>query len=84
MLHGVTLGLSSNNSSILETDSRDPGTETGSLETELRVHRIHDSLEVGLQMPAGPSQGGPGGSNHYFQDLLPYYLTDLFSSMLTN
>ena len=30
--------------------SRDPETETGSLENEKTVHRIHDTLEKGLQM----------------------------------
>ena len=38
-----------NNSRIPETDSRDPESETGSLETEKRVHRIQDTLETGLQ-----------------------------------
>ena len=40
---------SNNNSRIPETDSGDPGTETGSLETELRVHRIHGTVETGSQ-----------------------------------
>ena len=31
----------------LKPDSRDPETETGSLETEKRVHRIHGSLDTG-------------------------------------
>ena len=43
---------------IPETDSRDPGTETGSLETEKRVHRIHGTLETGLHKDA-PQPGGP-------------------------
>ena len=34
----------------LKTDSRDPDTETGNLETEMRVHRIHGTLETGLHM----------------------------------
>ena len=40
---------SDSNPRIHETDSRGPETETESLETELRVHRIHDTLETGLQ-----------------------------------
>ena len=32
----------------LKPDSGDPETETGSLETEKRVHRIHGTLETGL------------------------------------
>ena len=46
----------------LEPDSRDPGTETGNLETEKRVHRIHGTLTTGLQkdaLQAVPPQGGP-------------------------
>ena len=38
-----------NNSRILETDSRGPETEAGGLEIELRVHRIPDTVEPGLQ-----------------------------------
>ena len=34
----------------LKPDSRDPETETGNLEIESRVHRIHDALETGLHM----------------------------------
>ena len=34
----------------LETDSRDPETETRSLETEKSEHRIHHTLERGLQI----------------------------------
>ena len=41
-------GPSNNNSRASETDSRDP--ETGNLETEKRVHRIHGALETGLYM----------------------------------
>ena len=37
------------NSGIPENDSRDPETELGSVETELGVQRIHDTLEAGLQ-----------------------------------
>ena len=49
----------------LKPDSRDPETETGNPETEKKVHRIHDTLEKGLQMitddasqPGGPLKGG--------------------------
>ena len=38
---GWFLGLGNNNSRIPETGSRDPETEPGSLETELRVHMAH-------------------------------------------
>ena len=45
-------GLTNNNSRILETVSRNLDTETGSFETESRVHGIHDTLEDGLsRMP---------------------------------
>ena len=46
----------------LKPDSRDPETETGSLEIEKRVHRIHETLETGLHkdplQPGGPLKGG--------------------------
>ena len=46
----------------LKPDSRDPETETGNLETEKRVHRIHGTLEAGLHkdapQPGGPLKGG--------------------------
>ena len=46
----------------LKPDSRDPETETGKLETEKRVHRIHGTLETGLHkdasQPGGPHKGG--------------------------
>ena len=46
----------------LKPDSRDPETETGNLETEKRVHRIHGTLETGLHkdasQPGGPHKGG--------------------------
>ena len=35
---------------IPETDSRGPEAKAGSLDTELGVHRMHDTLEAGLQM----------------------------------
>ena len=48
----------------LETDPRDPDTETGNLETEKRVHRIHDTLAMGLHMilrgPLAPTRGAGG------------------------
>ena len=46
----------------LKPDSRDPETETGNLETEKRVHRIHGTLQTGLhRMPRSlvAPQGGP-------------------------
>ena len=54
--------LSNINPGSLKPDSRDPETETGKLETEKRVHRIHGTLETGLQkdasQPGGPLNGG--------------------------
>ena len=48
----------------LKPDPRDPETETGSLEIEKRVHRIHDTLEAALHMIlrglVAPSRGGGG------------------------
>ena len=43
-------GLGNNKSRIRETDSRDPETEIANLEIELRVCRIHDTMEAGLQI----------------------------------
>ena len=40
-----SLGPSNNNSRIPESDSIDPEVETGNLETEKSVHRIHGTLE---------------------------------------
>ena len=52
----------------LKHDSRDPETETGNLETEKRVHRIHGTLETGLHMIprslVAPSRGAGGLSYH--------------------
>ena len=46
----------------LKPDSRDPEIETGNLEIEKRVHRIHGTLETGLHkdapQPGGPHKGG--------------------------
>ena len=42
-------GLHYSNSRIHETESRGPETEPGNLETDLTVHRIHDTLQTGLQ-----------------------------------
>ena len=48
----------------LKPDSRDPETETGNPENEKRVHRIHDTLETGLQRIlrslVAPSRGAGG------------------------
>lgn len=38
-------GPSNHNPRIPETDSREPETCIGTLETELRVHKMHDTLE---------------------------------------
>ena len=43
-------GPSNNNSRIPQIDSRDPETKTASLETEKRVHTIHDTWETGSQI----------------------------------
>ena len=49
---------------FLKPDSRDPATEIGNLETEKRVHRIHDTLETGLQIIprslVAPTRGAGG------------------------
>ena len=56
--------LSNTNPGSLKPDSRDPETETWNLETEKRVHRIHDTLETGLHMMprslVAPSRGAGG------------------------
>ena len=44
-----SLGPSSNNSRIPASDSKEPETESGNLEFEKRVHRIHGTPETGLQ-----------------------------------
>ena len=48
----------------LKPESRDPETETGNLETEKRVHRIHGTLEPGLDMIprslVAPTRGAGG------------------------
>ena len=66
-----SVGPGNNNSRIPEADSRDPETEIGSPETEKRVHRMHGSLETGLQMIprslVAPT-GGAGG----FHELIIY------------
>ena len=46
--------LVTNNPGSLKPDSRDPETETGKLETEKRVHRIHGTLETGLPLRLTP------------------------------
>ena len=46
---GFIPGRTYKNSRIPETNSKALETETGSLETEFAVHRIHDTLELGLQ-----------------------------------
>ena len=54
--------LSNTNPGSLRPDSRDPETETGNLETEKGVDRIHGTLETGLHkdpsQPGGPHKGG--------------------------
>ena len=54
--------LSNTNPGSLKPDSRDPETETGSLEIEKRVLWIHGTLETGLHkdpsQPGGPHKGG--------------------------
>ena len=64
---GTSRALSNTNPGSLKPDSRDPETETGNLETEKRVHRIHDTLETGLhRIPrslVAPSRGAGGLKN---------------------
>ena len=57
---GAGGSLVTNNPGSLKPDSRDPETETGSLEIEKRVHRIHGTLETGLHKDAS-QHGGPTG-----------------------
>ena len=45
--HPRSWDLVTNNPGSLKPDSRDPETETGNLETERRVHKIHGTLETG-------------------------------------
>ena len=64
---------------LLKPDSRDPETETENLETEKKVHRIHDTLETGLHKD--PSQpGGPhkGGRRNLERLLDPFELKNIF------
>ena len=60
----VCFRVPSNNPGSLNPDSRDPETETGNLESEKRVHRIHGTLETGLHnypsQPGGPLKGAGG------------------------
>ena len=54
-------GPSNNNSRIPETDSRDPGTETGSLEIDLRVHRaLETRITDDASQAGGPHKGADG------------------------
>ena len=59
------LGLNYSSCWSPETDSRDSETETGSLEIELRLHRIHDTSEKRItddpSPPGEPSQGWASG-----------------------
>ena len=72
---GGSRALSNTNPGSLKPDSRDPETETGNLETEKRVHRIHDTLETGLHMIprslVAPSRGAGGfyWPGEYFYDI---------------
>ena len=53
----------------LKPDSRDPETETGNLETEKRVHRIHGTLETGLHRMlrslVAPDKQGPADFKNF-------------------
>ena len=53
----LILGLNYSNSTVSETDFRGPETDSGSIETDLRVYRTHDTLEPWIT--DDPSQ--PGG-----------------------
>ena len=56
--------LSNTNPGSLKPDCRDPETETGGLEIEKRVNRIHGTLETGLHMIprslVAPTRGAGG------------------------
>ena len=62
--------LVTNNPGSLKPDSGDPETETGNLETDKRVQRIHDTLETGLHMMPrslmAPSRGAGGFLRYSF------------------
>ena len=64
VVNGPSGSLLTNNPGSLKPDSRDPETETRSLEIEKRVHRIHGTLETGLHMIprslVAPSRGAGG------------------------
>ena len=51
--------LSNTNPGSLRPDSRDPETETGNLETDLRIHKIHGTLETGLHIHNSSQPGAP-------------------------
>ena len=57
-------GPRKNNFRIRETDSRDPETESGSLESEKSVRRTHGTLKTGLQRMrrslVAPTRGASG------------------------
>ena len=63
-LRNIIPGFLRPDSGSLRPDSRDPETETGNLENEKRVHRIHDTLATGLQRMlrslVAPSRGAGG------------------------
>ena len=50
VVNSLSPGPGNNYSSIRGTVSRDPETETGTLESEKRVHGIHGTLETGLRV----------------------------------
>ena len=61
---GASRALSNTIPGSLKPDFRDPETESGSLETEKKAHRIHGTLEAGLHMMlrslVAPSRGAGG------------------------
>ena len=60
MVNSLVPGPCNKNPRIPETDFRDPETEIGSLETEMKVDGINGTLETGFQriLACWPHKGG--------------------------
>ena len=72
---GGSRALSNTFPGSLRPDSRDLETETGNLETEKRVHRIHGTLETGLHKDASQPGGPHKGGRRIIAVILPYMTT---------
>ena len=72
MLNVLLLGPRATIPGSLQSGSRDPETEIGCLETELKVHRIQDKKETGLQIIlrslVAPHKEGCSEFQHKFPD----------------